>query len=254
MNIEIKDGLVLASKIVICILAIILVYFIGLYARRNIPLFEIKEVYVKSTANANHLDDNMSQNWNLNIYQTNDIFIKFGHIDNIYTFDENDKLLKNVYVDNILVLEEPILGEEISVYSISNDSSEKFKYTEEYLVNDSVRYIVLPNNASIYNLEVNNTYGQIALSFVNHNVLNYIYENVEELTFDGTLLQNANVKLEEIQFIVSFDLTFITETDKKYVYNIKVKLPYGNILEKGTVITDDMSNLEVNVLENKMEE
>ena len=82
MNIQIKDSFVLAAKIIVFVLIIVLVYIIGVYGRSDIPVFEIKDVYVKLSANANYLDDNMGQNWNLNIYQTNDIYIKFGHKDN----------------------------------------------------------------------------------------------------------------------------------------------------------------------------
>ena len=225
MNIQIKDSLVLASKIVICIVTIVLVYFIGIYARRDIPLFDIKDVYIKSTANAIHLDDNMNKSWNLNIYQTNDIFIKFGHIDNIYTLDDNDKLLKNVYIDNIQIIKQPTLGNGISIYTISEDETKMFEYVDEYLVKDSIKYTVLPNSANIYNLEVNNTSGQLAISFVNNNVLNHIYENESELIFDGTLLKKAGVDLEQIEFSVGFDITFITERDKALVYNKVLDLP-----------------------------
>lgn len=245
MNIEIRDRLVLAAKIILCMFAILLVYFIGIYARKDIPVFEIKDIYIKSTANANYLDDNMTKEWNLNIYQPNEVYIKFGVNNNIHTVNKEDKLLESVYVKNIKILTNPILGDNIDIYTISKNSEKVFEYIEEYKVQDNIQYTVLPNNANIFNMEVNNTNGQIALCFVNNNVLSYVYENVEELVFDGTLFKKANIPLEQIQFTISLDLVLITQTKKEYTYNIQMILPYGDIVEEGTVITDDKSNVKV---------
>ena len=245
MNIEIKDRLVLATKIIICSFAILLVYFIGVYARKDVPVFEIKDIYIKSTANATYLDDNMTANWNLNVYQPNDIYIKFGVNDNIHTLNQEDKLLKSVYVKNIKIVESPSLGSNIDVYSISKDSDKVFEYVEEYKVNEELQYVVVPSNADIFNLQVNNKMGQIALSFVNKNVLMHIYEDFEEVTFDGTLFKKANILLEQIRFTVSLDLVLTTLSEKEYIYNIQVQLPYGDIVESGTVITDDMSSVQI---------
>lgn len=253
MNIQIKDSFILAAKIIVFVLIIVLVYIIGVYGRSNIALFEIKDIYVKQSANADYLDDNMGQNWNLNIYQTNDIYIKFGHKDNIHVQNEQDKILKKVYIDNIEIIDLPKLGSEIFVYTISKNKEKIFEYTGEYMVKDKIDYTVVPNNSDIYNLEVNSTNGQVAISFVNNNVLEYVYNELSEIKFDGTLLKNANVSLEDVQFTVSFNMNFVTETDKKYVYNIKMTLPYGNMITDGTVITDDMSNISIMLLENIVE-
>lgn len=253
MNIQIKDSFVLAAKIIVFVLIIVLVYIIGVYGRSDIPVFEIKDVYVKLSANANYLDDNMGQNWNLNIYQTNDIYIKFGHKDNIHVQNEQDKILKQVYIDNIAIADLPKMGSDISVYTISKNKEKIFEYTSEYMVKDKIEYTVVPNNSDIYNLEVNSTNGQVAISFVNNNVLEYVYNGLNEIKFDGTLLKNANVSLEDVQFTVSFNMNFVTETDKKYVYNIKMILPYGDMITNGTVITDDMSNISITLLENIVE-
>ena len=253
MNIQIKDSFVLAAKIIVFVLIIVLVYIIGVYGRSDIPVFEIKDVYVKLSANANYLDDNMEQNWNLNIYQTNDIYIKFGHKDNIHVQNEQDKILKQVYIDNIEIVDLPKLGSDISVYTISKNKEKIFEYTSEYVVKDKIEYTVVPNNSDIYNLEVNSTNGQVAISFVNNNVLEHVYNGLNEIKFDGTLLKNANVSLEDVQFTVSFNMNFVTETDKKYVYNIKMILPYGDMITNGTVITDDMSNISITLLENIVE-
>ena len=253
MNIQIKDSFILAAKIVVFVLIIVVVYVIGVYGRSDIPVFEIKDVYVKLSANANYLDDNTGQNWNLNIYQTNDIYIKFGHKDNIHVQNEQDKILKQVYIDNIEIVDLPKLGSEVYVYTISKNKEKIFEYTDEYMVKDKIEYTVVPNNSDIYNLEVNSTNGQVAISFVNNNVLEYVYNELNEIKFDGTLLKNANVSLEDIQFTVSFNMNFVTETDKKYVYNIKMILPYGDMITNGTVITDDMSNISIMLLENIVE-
>ena len=253
MNIQIKDSFILAAKIIVFVLIIVVVYIIGVYGRSDIPVFEIKDVYVKLSANANYLDDNMGQNWNLNIYQTNDIYIKFGHKDNIHVQNEQDKILKQVYIDNIEIVNLPKLGSGISVYTISKNKEKIFEYTSEYMVKDKIEYTVVPNNSDIYNLEVNSTNGQVAISFVNNNVLEYVYNGLNEIKFDGTLFKNANVSLEDVQFTVSFNMNFVTETDKKYVYNIKMILPYGDMIESGTVITDDMSNISITLLENIVE-
>ena len=195
MNIQIKDSFVLAAKIIVFVLIIVLVYIIGVYGRSDIPVFEIKDVYVKLSANANYLDDNMEQNWNLNIYQTNDIYRKFGHKDNIHVQNEQDKILKQVYIDNIEIVDLPKLGSEISVYTISKNKEKIFEYTDEYMVKDKIEYVVVPNNSDIYNLEVNNTNGQVAISFVNNNLL-------EQLQCTRHFIMNL-LKVSNLNFITT---------------------------------------------------
>ena len=78
-----------------------------------------------------------------------------------------------------------------------------------------------------------------------YHVLMHIYEDFEEVTFDGTLFKKANILLEQIRFTVSLDLVLTTLSEKEYIYNIQVQLPYGDIVESGTVITDDMSSVQI---------
>lgn len=58
--------------------------------------------------------------------------------------------------------------------------------------------------------------------------------NDKEISHDGTILAKAGLKYEDIKCNISFDVTIEIADGTKFIGNIKVELPSGNIIEAGT--------------------
>ena len=69
---------ILKNKYIIIILLLIIIAIIAIILISNqktdIP-FELKQIYLTSTANGTYTDGNDTQDWNLNLFQNNDIYI-----------------------------------------------------------------------------------------------------------------------------------------------------------------------------------
>ncbi len=239
---------ILKNKYLFIVLAIIIIAIILVLVITNtktdIP-FEIKNIYITSTANGRYLDENNTENWNLSLFQNNDIYIKFGLVENMEKVDKKDSVINQIYVENFNVIQEPKLGT-ISYYKLSEKEQNLFEYTENNLINEKYELKVVEKDAQIKNGEVNQNNGQIALSIVNNDIIEYESKKEKELIFDGTLLEKAKVQNEDIEFTVSMDIVVITKKNRKYKTNLVFDLPTGDILTNGFELKDntDLSQIK----------
>ena len=66
------------------------------------------------------------------------------------------------------------------------------------------------------------------------NLGNYISNDSTEITYDGKLLQNINVNIDEIKFSLNFDILIETNKNVTYKGTISIDLPADEIIEKGS--------------------
>ena len=231
MKEKIKKYYSLIIKIIIIVLVLIIFALIGYFIRQNIPMFVVNDIFVKCSVDGKDVNDVLTASWNLSLSQINDVYINFGHIANPYTFDSNKKYLKSFSVENVKVMQNPKIGRNIEMYYI-NSNNERIEFK------DSIVYNIVSSIDNTTENQISIKGGQIALSFVNDDFIRYVYNNVNELTFDGTLLKPTGILKSDIQFTVSLDIVFETMSEDKYTYNILLQLPYGNFIEDGQYIGD----------------
>ena len=233
---------ILKNKYIFIVLLLIIIAIIAIILISNektqIP-FEVKQVYLTSTANGEYTDANDTEDWNLNLFQNNDVYIKFGLVQNMEKVDKKDAEIKQIYVENFNIVQKPVLGE-ISYYKLSEKENKLFEYTDNYLIGDKLELTVVEKNAQIKKNQVNKNEGQIALSIVNKDIIENEFEDIKELVFDGTLLDTAKVNLEDIKFKVSFDIVIVTKKNRMYKANLSLDLPTGNILENGFELNENI--------------
>ena len=241
---------ILNSKYILIVLLIIILLIITILIMTNkktdIP-FEIKQIYITSTANGRYIDENNTENWNLNLFQNNDVYIKFGLVENMDKVDKKDAIIEQIFIENFNVIEKPNLGE-ISYYKLSEKEDTLFEYIDENIVTDKLEFTVVDQNANIKNGQINKCEGQISMSIVNNNIAQYKSKKETELAFDGTLLDKAKIEPDDIKFKVSFDLVIITQKNRTYKTSLVFDLPTGNIQENGFEL-----NQNVDITQSKFE-
>ena len=75
--------------------------------------------------------------------------------------------------------------------------------------------------------------------------LGKLQSNADEIIYDGRLLKEANIALENLKFTLKFDIVIDTSNDILYRGNFEIELPCGNIIEEGTSKLDKTDLSEV---------
>lgn len=212
---------------VIAIIAIIILSVMIKYSvegEENVP-FKISKIMVISTAGGIE-KENSSNKWDLNVLQSNDIYIDIIKNKN-YTEKE---IIDRVVINNFEVENTPLKGD-IKLYRPSN-SKVIFNNKEEYKIEKELIYIG-DEASSVENLKIANQGGLVLVRYVNENLGNYV-SNEEEIKHDGTLLGKIGLSNEEIKFKVSFDIWIELKSGKKYKTTREIEMPMGNLIQEGT--------------------
>ena len=193
--------------------------------------FKINKIILYSSAYGENKNTKFQNaNWVLDIYQYTDIALYLNsseavkslsisnfksNFGNLYYLDSKkfgtEEILRNYEVNPILE------------YTVLNDSN------EENLVN---------YNTPVFFADSSNP---ITLKFVNMFAKNFIIENNEKLKFNGSLLEKAKIKLENLKTNISFDINIKNYNNEEYNTTIYLNIPIenkttnifkGNILEE----------------------
>ena len=170
--------------------------------------------------------------WNVNVYQYTDIAI---YLERIADYDE-ESYIKNIYIDNIqqstpkigtpkLYYLNPLkFGDSDYTSEITDDEiDDKLEYNVMNYDNqdDDVKYVI-----PIFFEDCSNP---ITLRFINHDILeNYIIEENTITQFNGTILKNENISIDDIQATISFDINIETENNEIHTINFEIEVPLEN--------------------------
>ncbi len=83
-------------------------------------------------------------------------------------------------------------------------------------------------------LEIANNGGILGFRFSLNDLGKYISNENEEIIYDGNLLKNLGISLEQIQFNVSFDIIITTSDNISYKGNVGIDMPIDSIIEEGS--------------------
>lgn len=221
----------------IIVIITIIVFIAGMLALRynvtgevNMP-FTLKKIAIISSQEG--IDDGQTDTkWSFDIYQANDLYLYIEKNNNY----KKTELISEVKIDNFTI--EAQNTDNIKIYK--PDAQEEnviFKYKEENIVQDLV--YTTDTQANLKNLKISNQGGVIAFRCSNNNIAKY--KSDEEEINHNELLKKANIKNEDIEIKITFNLTIILEDGKKYAATISTKLPSGDVVENGNTseeITD----------------
>lgn len=203
---------------------------------QNMP-FEVRELLVISTAEGYQKKESKKNNWDVEIYQTNDIYINIKKNKNY----KSTEIIKSIQIKNIHINNQPKQGE-IEIFIPSNDE-QVYNYKDKYRIENEITYEG-DTKSDLKNLKISNQGGTIIFRILNKTGKEYI-SNDDELRHDGTLLKKVNLSTEDIQTEVSFDIVINLESDISFLGNAIVQLPTGDIQTQGVTSLDkrDIGNI-----------
>lgn len=219
------------SYFFIIILVIVIIFLLilkyNVEGERNMP-FELSGIIAVSTAEGYQEKQDEENNWNVEVYQNNDIYLNIQRNRN----NKQEEYIKSIKVENIEIPKEPEVGKIFFYRPAKNDNSNNiYLYNTEYEINNNIIYKGDTESDS-ETLKISNQGGTIAFRVTNKTGKNYI-SNDKELTHDGKLLNNININVEQIKTKISFDLVITLSSDVSYRANIELDLPIGDIAKEG---------------------
>lgn len=190
------------------------------------PIFRVREITLYSSANAvdNSTDKTLQD---IDISQFTDIALQ---IDNKCRTDEitAENTISELFIDNIKVSIPSEKGEHILNYKnpkYFGKYQELSNYQEDgiwfKIAHSNDEQLEIGYDDSVFFTDCSNP---ISLGFVNKNLLTHCaIGNVDgEIVFDGSVLRNANVDLEDIHAKISFSIHLRNNLDESFVCNVDI--------------------------------
>lgn len=189
-------------------------------------IFTIQKIILYSSANA--IDNSEDQSLkDMSINQFTDISI---YVDNTNISSEltNENTIKELYIDNIVVTSNADMGTKILNYKNPLDFG-KYKTIKEP-ENNRIDFNIVNTNSENENHDYSNpTFytdcsNPISLGYMNQDILtNYaISQDANTISFNGKVLEEANIKLEDINYTLTFKIHIVNNLNQKFVYNMKL--------------------------------
>lgn len=171
--------------------------------------FDVSKIHYYSNVNADVSKTTYDNpEWNLNVYQYTDIAI---YVDRL-----SDSYITKVYIDNIDI-ENSKKGVQDLYYLNPTDFGACNKINEEK-IDEKLEYNIIDDrnidNDVKYNIPIffEDCSNPITIRYINSEILkNYKIENTERVSFDGSLLKNGKIDLEDIESKISMKLNIVTK-------------------------------------------
>lgn len=224
--------------IIVIVAAVIGVIILKYYVEgeQNMP-FDLTEVLVVSTAEGYQEKESSKNNWDVEIYQTNDIYL---NIKNNKNYKETEAI-KNIEIKNISIDEQPQIGN-IEIYLPSSEE-QTYNYEESSKVNSEIIYTG-DTKSDIKDLKISNQGGTIIFRVVNKTGKKYT-SNEDELKHDGTLLEKVDIDSNAIKTKISFDVTINLESDISFTGKVTLELPIGDVKTQGITNLDKKDTSDI---------
>lgn len=191
-------------------------------------IFNIQKILLYSSANA--VDNSEDQSLkDMSISQFTDISI---YIDNTSTISEltDENTVKQLYIDSIVATSNSDIGTKILNYKNPLNFG-KYKAIDAPENNRIDFNIINTNSENETNDYTNPAFytdcsNPISLGYMNKDILtNYsVSQDANMVSFNGKVLQEANIKLEDINYALTFKIHIVNNLNQKFVYQIKLNI------------------------------
>ncbi|MBO5398238.1 MAG: hypothetical protein J6A36_04845 [Clostridia bacterium] len=202
---------------------------------KSLP-YEIDKILMVSTVDGDFTEDEQYI-WNINVTEINDLYI---YID---SKEETDETIKQITIENFNLVRAPQKGN-VKIYRPTADLDNLYTYSEQDYLNDKIVYTGGKID-DMKSLEIANNGGILGFRLALEDLGRYLSNEDEEIIYDGRLLQNLGVSLEEIKLQLSFDIIIETNSNIKYKGSLSMEMPTDEIIEKGSskIELTDFSNV-----------
>lgn len=266
-NFKIKNVKLAFVLLIIAAIAVLLLYYIfvfsNLVSRHNFAnqmveisdeneqtVFSIQKIMLYSSANAVDNSENQSLN-NMSISQFSDISL---YIDNSKISSDltDENTIKELYIDNIYLSTQSENGTKILNYKNPLNFG-KYQNIEQ-ASNNRIDFKIINTNQE----NESNNYDEptfysdcsnpISLGYLNKDLLtNYsVSDNSKTISFNGKVLKEANVNLDEIQPTLNFTIHIVNNLGEKFAYNMKLNIDLTGIYDGYSFKGKNTSGTEYN--------
>lgn len=190
------------------------------------PIFSVQKILLYSSANAIDNSDDLSLK-NMSILQYTDISI---YIDNLATISDltDENTIRELYIDNISIESNSDIGSKVLNYK----NPLNFGKYENILApeNDRIDFNIVNTNSENESHDYStptfytDCSNPISLGYINKDILtNYsATQDSNTISFNGKVLQEANIDLNDISYNLSFRINIINNLGEKFVYNMSL--------------------------------
>lgn len=187
--------------------------------------FSISKILLVSTVNGNVVDD-PENIWNIDISQINDIYMYINKT------ADGDQTIREIKIENFVLNKSPQKGK-LKILRPTGELSNLYTYSEQNYLESSITYQggVIDDLKS---LEIANNGGILSFRCALENVGKYVSNENEEIIYDGNLLKNLGVSVEELFFNLSFDVIITTSDNISYKGTLNLDMPINTIIEEGS--------------------
>ncbi len=184
------------------------------------------------------------EKWSFDVAENNDIYI---YLEKNFSYGKTE-IIQSVDVKNINVNKAKSVGD-IKFYKPVQDEKRMFINQEESEITDITYNGDLESN--IKEQKISNQGGIVAFRYAINNISQYVSQDAEQIDH-SQLLKLTNIKQEDLQTTLTFDIVINLTSGKKYQAPISVDIPTDEIIEKGTVGIDktDLNNIIFKRIEN----
>lgn len=209
----------------------------NLYNKNETEIFKIDKILLCSSANAVN-NGTSNELKNLNIYQYTDIavYIKNG------TELTKKNTINKLYIDNIILDGNTQLGKKTLNYKNLLKFGLKEEIKQEKTQEQNINFnIISTNEENIENVYENPTFytdcsNPITLEYLNYNLKeNYVLKENNSISFDGSILKDAEISTKELECKVKFRINIINNLNEKYSCNLNIKIPLNDIYNGTTM-------------------
>ncbi len=225
----------------ICFIVGVLIIKYQVEGETNLP-FNISKITIISTTEG--IDQEGEHKWQFLLNQNNDIYIYIEKNDDYNKVEA----IESIILENFQITKDSELGER-GIYRPKNTGTKILKNSEEYKV-DKIEYTG-EVESDIKNLKISNQGGILVFRYANTNIGTYTSDTDKEINHNE-LLKKANIKLEDLQAKISFDIIIKLNSGKSFKAKANLNTPSGNIVEEGTANIEitDLSDIVFKRVEN----
>lgn len=192
----------------------------------NVPVFSIDKIILYSSASATNNETTYQKAyWDLNIYQYTDIAI---YINNKNASSElsPENTIKTLYIDNINYTKMPQIGTPSLYYKKYSDFGlDKISANN---INNDLEFTVYSSNETNYDIPAfyADCSTPITLGFVNNDIVtnHILLHSGQPITYDGSILQNANIPLTTISTSISFNINIVNNLNESFTCNVIIPI------------------------------
>lgn len=230
-----KRCIFIAVVIILITIGIAIMLRYEVEGEKSLP-YEIDKILMISTVDGEFSDD-LEHIWNINVTEINDLYI---YVD---AKEETDETIKQITIENFNLVKSPQKGN-VKIYRPTADLDNLYTYSEQDYLHDKIVYTGGKLD-DMKSLEIANNGGVLGFRLALEDLGRYLSNEDTEIIYDGRLLQNLGVSLEEIKLQLSFDIIIETNSNVSYKGTLSMEMPTDEIIEKGSsqIELTDFSNV-----------